>query len=93
MTNSSVDLTPRERDVVRGVLNGHTNREIATALGLTIQAVKNVLSAVYAKCHVRNRLELALFAVRNDILPGAASLTNAADHENPERIPVEDFRP
>ena len=44
------DLTPRERDVVRGVLAGQTNREIASALGLSVQTVKNVLSMVYLKC-------------------------------------------
>jgi len=58
------DLTPRERDVVAGVAEGQTNREIAAALGLCEQTVKNVLSTVFEKCQVRNRLELALFAVR-----------------------------
>lgn len=64
------DLTPRERDVVRGVVEGRTNREIADELGLTVQAVKNVLSTVFLKCRVRNRLELALFALRHESLSG-----------------------
>jgi DNA-binding NarL/FixJ family response regulator len=59
------DLTPREMDVVRGVVSGKTNREIADELGLTLQAVKNVLSAVFEKCRVRNRVELAVFALRH----------------------------
>jgi len=62
-------LTPRERDVVRGVIVGRTNREIARELSVGEQAVKNLLSAVFQKCHVRNRLELALFAVRQQLLP------------------------
>ena len=61
-------LTPRERDVVRGVLAAKTNREIADELGVSVQAVKNVLSTVYVKCHVRNRLELAVRAMRDDLL-------------------------
>jgi len=61
-------LTPRERDVVRGIVNGRTNREIAAALGITQQAVKNVLSIVYQKCNVRNRLEMALYAVRGNLV-------------------------
>jgi len=62
-------LTPRERDVVRGVIVGRTNREIARHMSVGEQAVKNLLSTVYQKCHVRNRLELALFAVRQQLLP------------------------
>jgi DNA-binding CsgD family transcriptional regulator len=59
------ELTPRERDLVRGIIEGRTNREMARELGLTEQSVRNVLSIVYQKAHVRNRLELALFAVRH----------------------------
>jgi len=64
MTND-YGLTPRERDVIAGVVAGRTNREIARTLGLSEQTVKNVLSTVFLKCRVRNRLELALFAVRD----------------------------
>jgi DNA-binding NarL/FixJ family response regulator len=65
---STPHLTPRELDVVRGVIAGRTNREIAGELDLGEQAVKNVLTTVYQKCHVRNRLELALFVVKRHLL-------------------------
>jgi DNA-binding NarL/FixJ family response regulator len=67
-----VELTPRERDVVRGVVAGRTNGELARELGLKEQSVKNLLSTVYLKCHVRNRLELALFAVRHHMVHDSA---------------------
>ena len=69
MTNRPLhfELTPRERDLVRGVVEGQTNREMARELGLTEQSVRNGLSTVYQKAHVRNRLELALFAVKHRI--------------------------
>jgi len=35
---------------------------------VTEQAVKNVLSTVYHKCHVRNRLELAMFALQHHLV-------------------------
>jgi len=63
-----VTLSPREREVVRGILAGKTNRELAREFGLKEQSVKNVLSIVYQKCHVRNRLELALFIMRHQLL-------------------------
>ena len=65
---SPIALTPREREVVRGILAGQTNREIARAFGLSEQSIKNVLSIVYAKCQVRNRLALALYASRHRLL-------------------------
>jgi two-component system nitrate/nitrite response regulator NarL len=68
---SRIVLTPRERDVVRGVIFGRTNREIARELNVGEQAVKNLLSIVYQKCHVRSRLELALLAVQENLLPAA----------------------
>jgi DNA-binding NarL/FixJ family response regulator len=68
MKQIKVHLTPRERDVVRRVIDGRRNREIARELGLTEQTIKNVLSTIYAKCNVRNRLRLVLYAMRHDIL-------------------------
>jgi DNA-binding NarL/FixJ family response regulator len=56
-------LTSRERDLVRGVIAGMRNREIAQELHIAEQSVKNGLCTVYQKCHVRNRLELALLAI------------------------------
>ena len=64
-----VELTPRELDVIRGIVAGYTNREIARDLGLSVQAVKNVLTTVYQKCHVRSRLELAIFSINHQLLP------------------------
>jgi DNA-binding NarL/FixJ family response regulator len=60
-------LTPREYDIVRCVVAGMTNGEIAHELGLCEQTIKNALSVVYQKCDVHSRLQLALFAVRNHL--------------------------
>ena len=66
--NPNLHLTAREREVVREIVAGRKNGEIAVALGIKEQAVKNVLSVVYQKCHVRNRLELAVFALKHHLL-------------------------
>ena len=56
----SARLTPQQRRLVRVLLSGSTNREIAARLGLQEQTVKNQLSVIYGKLGVRNRLQLAV---------------------------------
>lgn len=55
-------LTTREAQVAAAVAKGLANAEVASALGIVEKTVKNVLMAVYQKCEVRNRVELALRA-------------------------------
>lgn len=55
-------LTLREAQVALSVARGHSNAEAAVKLGITEKTVKNALMSVYAKCGVRNRVELALKA-------------------------------
>ena len=58
-------LTPRERELVAGLLKGHANKELASHLGISEQTVKNSLSAIYAKLGVQSRTELfhAIFPI------------------------------
>lgn len=60
-------LTPREREIVRGITRGHSNREIASELGISEQTVKNQLTVVFQKLHIKNRLELAVYAMRHGL--------------------------
>jgi DNA-binding CsgD family transcriptional regulator len=55
-------LTLRESQVALAVAKGQTNAEVAGQLGITEKTVKNALMSVFAKCKVRNRVELALCA-------------------------------
>jgi DNA-binding NarL/FixJ family response regulator len=50
-------LTPRERDVLRLVAGGATNREIAAALSIGDETVKTLLSRTFAKLGTRRRAE------------------------------------
>jgi len=52
-------LTPREEDVLRHVVHGSSNVEIAKALYLSRHTVKQHTSALYKKLGVRNRAEAA----------------------------------
>lgn len=58
-------LTPRQRQIIRALAAGTTNREIAKRLGLKEQTVKNQLTVIYGQLGVRNRLELAVHLRRH----------------------------
>ena len=60
---STVRLTPREESVIRLVVKGMVNREIADALHLSEHTIKNYLFRIFDKLGVSNRVELALYAV------------------------------
>lgn len=56
------NLTPREESVIRLVMLGMVNREIADELHLSEHTVKNYLFRIFDKLGVSNRVELALYA-------------------------------
>jgi two-component system, NarL family, nitrate/nitrite response regulator NarL len=65
--NRPFNLTAREREVIRAVVGGHTNKEIATHFGVTADTVKHHLTSIYNKVGASNRLELALFAMHHNL--------------------------
>ena len=62
-------LTPREREILRLVAEGHSNAALAKMLWVTEQTVKFHLSNVYRKLGVSNRTEAARWARLNGLLP------------------------
>jgi DNA-binding NarL/FixJ family response regulator len=68
-TMPRIHLTPREIEVVRLVVRGHSNADIADRLEIPLQTVKSLLSALYGKLGVSTRLQLALLAVRTGFDP------------------------
>jgi two-component system, NarL family, nitrate/nitrite response regulator NarL len=63
-TDPLTDLTEREREVLNGVRQGLTNREIGEQLALAEKTVKNYMTNILGKLHVRSRVEAALLADR-----------------------------
>lgn len=53
-------LTTREREVMRLVADGLTNRQIATRLGIAVDTVKKHLTSAMTKTDCTNRTQLAL---------------------------------
>ena len=54
------DLTPREEDIVRLLVGGKANRDIAHELGIKEQSVKNLVSKIMRKYGAENRTQLVL---------------------------------
>lgn len=60
-------LTPRERDIIRLIAQGMDNKEIAAALYLAEGTVRNNLSRLLEKLKLKDRTQLAVFAVKNNL--------------------------
>ena len=58
-------LTKREKEVLREIAKGRSNKEIAAELHITEQTVKSHVSNVLAKLEVDDRTQAALYAVKH----------------------------
>lgn len=58
----SDELTPREEQILEGIAQGLSNREIGDKLNIAEKTVKNYVTNVLQKLHVRNRVEAAMIA-------------------------------
>jgi DNA-binding NarL/FixJ family response regulator len=67
----AVSLTPREREVAKLVIAGHTNRQIATMFSVSEETIKHHLTRMFHKVGASNRLELAMKASRSGLAAGA----------------------
>lgn len=76
LANKSVDknidpkvqlLTEREREICRLIAEGKNNQEIAEDLYLSQGTVKNHITRVLEKLDLRDRTQLAVFTIKNDL--------------------------
>jgi two-component system, NarL family, response regulator LiaR len=65
---SGSELTARELDVLRLVVEGKTNDQIGVNLGISVKTVENHLHTIFQKMNVISRVEAAVRAVRESIV-------------------------
>jgi pimeloyl-ACP methyl ester carboxylesterase len=61
-------LTPREREIVAGLVAGRTNAEIAASLFISDKTVRNALTRIFEKLGVHSRTQ-AMALLRSDAAP------------------------
>lgn len=61
-------LTPRERDVLHLLVKGRSNKQMAHELGVGLRTAEGYVSSLLAKCGVRSRTELVLFALGHNLV-------------------------
>ena len=62
------DLSPRELEVVRLIVAGRSNKEIAADLGIGEESVKSHLKSLFQKLGVADRTQAAIEAIRHGIV-------------------------
>jgi len=60
-------LTPREREVIQLLAEGHRNKRIAEMLGISIKTVETHRTTLMRKIGVKSIVELVRYAVRNNL--------------------------
>jgi len=61
-------LTGREFDVLRLVVDGRTNQNIANELGISEKTVEKYMDAIFTKLNVTSRVEAAVYAGRTGMV-------------------------
>jgi DNA-binding CsgD family transcriptional regulator len=61
------ELTEREKEICRLIGDGRNNKEISEALFISEGTVKNHITNILKKIELRDRTQLAVFALRNRI--------------------------
>jgi two-component system, NarL family, response regulator NreC len=62
-------LTEREREVLRMIAEGKSNKEIADDLSLSVRTVQAHRANLMGKLHMHDRTELVRYAIRKGLIP------------------------
>ena len=67
-SSPAANLSPREKEVLDLVTQGKSNKEIAAALAIAENTVKNHLKNILEKLHLENRVQAATYALREGLV-------------------------
>ncbi len=84
---SFANLTPREREILRHLAEGQSNKAIARELGITDGTVKLHVKAILRKLAVHSRVEAAVIAVERNLRTLDGGESGLAGSSGPAREP------
>jgi DNA-binding NarL/FixJ family response regulator len=61
-------LTHREKEILRSLIQGQSNKEISDSLCVSVETVKSHIKSIYHKLHVKNRVEAVTAAIKKNVL-------------------------
>jgi DNA-binding NarL/FixJ family response regulator len=61
-------VTGREREIIQLVAEGHSNKEVASTLGVSVKTVESHRANIMRKLHLRSASDLVRYAIRNKIV-------------------------
>lgn len=65
--NLTHNLTKRELEIIKLIVDGCDNKEIASRLFLAEGTLRNTISKILEKLNLKDRTQLAVFAVKNNL--------------------------
>ena len=86
--SNDIQISEREREILRLVVTGATNQQIALKLDISVNTVKVHLRNIFSKIGVVSRTEAAAYALRRGIVPMGTTveLQPTAEISAPEQI-------
>jgi DNA-binding NarL/FixJ family response regulator len=79
-------LSRKELQILRLLLRGYKNKDIAQELNNTEQVIKNYLRSIFDKIGVSDRLELVLYTMHHKLLLEAAEAAIPGSHPPPSSV-------
>ncbi|MBD7911705.1 MULTISPECIES: response regulator transcription factor [Clostridium] len=64
----NISLTERELHIVSMIVDGKDNKEIGASLFIAEGTVKNIITEIISKLQLKDRTQLAVYAVRNELV-------------------------
>lgn len=62
------DLTDQEKEILRWIVDGKTNKEIARLVFLAEGTIRNIISTLLSKLELNDRTQLAIYAIKNKLI-------------------------